>query len=155
MSEWTSYLIFLFVPLFFFKYRWCVSCTYLSNKSCRNWLPCGRVTSSNPDPTPIILFCSSVTPTMRATCSTKTMTHQYPFGFYIQFSEWEFGLLSLLKTPIYKSGPIFIKLLQNMRISRFHAQKKQKRVKGIYRISYYLKITPFETRSRLNIGPDE
>lgn len=87
---------------------------------------------------------------MRATCRTKTMTHQYPF--YIHFSEREFGLLSLLKTPIYKSGPIFIKLLQNMRISRFHAQK---RVKGIYRISYDLKMTPFETRSRLNISPDE
>lgn len=138
---------------FFFKYRWCVSCTYLSNKSCRNRLPCGRVTSSNPDPTPIILFWSSVTPTMRATCSTKTMTNQYPFRFHIKLSVREFGLLSLLKTPDYKSGPILITLLQ--KYENFFLSCTKKRVKGIYRISYKLIITPLETRSRLNIGPAE
>lgn len=58
----------------------CDSCLYLSNKSCRNWCPCGKVISSSPDSTPIILFCSSVTPTMCATCSTKTMTSQCQSG---------------------------------------------------------------------------
>jgi len=50
-----------------------VSGRYLSSKSCRNWCPCGKVMSSSPESTPIILFCSSVTPTIRATCNT-TMT---------------------------------------------------------------------------------
>lgn len=44
-----------------------VLCMHLSSKSCRNCRPCGKVTSSSPDSTPIIVFCSSVTPEIRAT----------------------------------------------------------------------------------------
>lgn len=44
---------------------------HLSNKSCLSCRPCGKVMSSRPDSTPIILLCSSVTPTMRATCEAK------------------------------------------------------------------------------------
>lgn len=57
----------------------CVCCMYLSNKSCRNWRPCGKVRSSSPDSTPIIVFCSSVTPTMRATCNDKSVS----VGIYV------------------------------------------------------------------------
>lgn len=53
-----------------------------------------------------------------------------------------------IRTHIYQT----ITKYENFSLS---CTKKLKRVKGIYRISYYLKITPFETRSRLNIGSDE
>lgn len=44
---------------------------HLSSKSCLNCRPWGKVMSSKPDSTPIALLCSSVTPTMRATCPAK------------------------------------------------------------------------------------
>lgn len=43
------------------------SSTHLSSRSCLNWPPCGSVMSSRPVSTPMILFCSTVTPVTRAT----------------------------------------------------------------------------------------
>lgn len=54
----------------------CALCLHLSNKSCRNCRPCGKVTSSSPDSTPIIVFCSSVTPVIRATCRTEALVRK-------------------------------------------------------------------------------
>lgn len=51
---------------------------HLSNKSSRNCRPWGKVISSSPDPTPIIVFCSSVTPVILATCSTKPAEYWLP-----------------------------------------------------------------------------
>lgn len=53
---------------------------HLSNKSSRNCRPWGKVMSSSPDSTPIMVFCSSVTPVIRATCRTNQQNvdyHQY------------------------------------------------------------------------------
>lgn len=50
---------------------------HLSNKSSRSCRPWGKVMSSSPDSTPIIVFCSSVTWVIRATCSTK------PAGYWL------------------------------------------------------------------------
>lgn len=56
----------------------CPPFMHLSNKSSRSCRPWGKVMSSSPDSTPIIVFCSSVTWVIRATCSTKPAGYRFP-----------------------------------------------------------------------------
>lgn len=44
------------------------ACSYLSSRSSLSWCPCGNVSNSNPEDTPIILCVSEVTPNILATC---------------------------------------------------------------------------------------
>lgn len=44
------------------------ACFYLSSRSSLSWCPCGSVSNSNPEDTPIILCMSEDTPNILATC---------------------------------------------------------------------------------------
>lgn len=44
---------------------------YLSSRSSLSWCPCGSVSNSNPEDTPIILCVSEVTPNILATCNQE------------------------------------------------------------------------------------
>lgn len=44
------------------------ACSYLSSRSSLSWCPCGSVSNSNPEDTPIILCISEVKPKILATC---------------------------------------------------------------------------------------
>ena len=47
---------------------------YRSSRSSLSWCPCGSVSSSSPEVTPIILCTSGLTPTIRATCPEGRQT---------------------------------------------------------------------------------